>query len=60
MFFENRLIPSKRNVRYMLIEEMALKHMFRCKHSEYTFTKTHCVAIMKLLELATSDYKPVR
>ncbi|XP_065205973.1 proteasome activator complex subunit 4-like isoform X2 [Planococcus citri] len=60
MFFENRLIPSKRNVRFMLIEEMALKHMFRCKHTEHVFTESHKIAIMKILELATSDYKPVQ
>lgn len=58
--FENRLMPANRTIRFILIEDILLKHLQRTLVSEQPFTETHKGVLLKLLELATSDYKPVR
>ncbi len=58
-YYSNELGPHFTNIRSLLIEEVNLKHMIRWQSNGVDVTEIDKIAMLKLFELATSDYKPV-
>ena len=57
--YANKMVASESNMRCVLTEEVYVKHLQRLVYKESTLTRSHEVALLNLLNLATSDYKPV-